>query len=99
MTPTRALIEAAEAVANLICIDPTTCKHKYHGPTYDNLRAAISSAKAAEEGVETAEEAWKRGYLAGALHVSDDFGVELCGLAIEEYSAPKSISVREKEGL
>jgi hypothetical protein len=67
--------------------------------SFDSLKAAISSAKAAEEGVETAEEAWKRGYLAGALHVSDDFGVELWGLAIEEYSAPKSISVREKEGL
>jgi hypothetical protein len=37
---------------------------------------------------EKPEDAWKRGYLAGALHVSDDLGVKLCGLAIDEYIAP-----------
>jgi hypothetical protein len=49
MTPTRALIEAAEDLVKNV--SPV---YGSEMPIFRKLRAAISSAKAAEEGVETA---------------------------------------------
>jgi hypothetical protein len=104
MTPQRALIEAAEEAKQILSDAGNSSFTDSIIEAMNILEAAISSAKAAEEGVETAEQA----YLRGQEEMRDSACIKVTGA---NYKAPQAairsiqlnpysaISVREKEGL
>lgn len=38
---------------------------------------------------ERPQDAWQRGYLAGAEHVAKDFGIDLLGVSVSPYVSPE----------